>query len=141
MKIGMLRLRSVAAAIALVAIGSWLAASNHCALAVAASEEKVAQSECPFHSHSSKPAKQSNSSDQPCCKILRAVTTSPAKKLAPTIVDRVDVDLAVAKVIVLLAATISFDPVALDTGPPSPNSFAELVLQRSVLAHAPPSRA
>jgi hypothetical protein len=137
----MLRLGSVAAAIALVAVGSWLVASNHCTLTVAASEEKVAQSECPFHSHPSKPAKQNDSSDQPCCKILRAVTTSPAKKLAPTVVDRADVDLDGARLIVSLPAKISFGPVVLDTGPPGPNSFAELVLQRSILAHAPPSRA
>ena len=32
-------------------------------------------------------------------------------------------------------------PLLLDTGPPGAFSFAELILQRSLLAHAPPSRA
>ena len=138
MKIGMLRLRSVAAAIALVAMGSWLAASNHCALAVAASEEKVAQSECPFHSHSSKPAKQNDSSDQPCCKILRAIATGPAKSLAPISVDLPDVDPGLAKLPIVSPRTISLHFAGFDTGPPGPTSFVELVLQRSILAHAPP---
>jgi hypothetical protein len=29
-------------------------------------------------------------------------------------------------------------PLLLDTGPPGARSFAELILQRSILAHAPP---
>jgi hypothetical protein len=29
-------------------------------------------------------------------------------------------------------------PLLLDTGPPGARSFAELILQRSLLAHAPP---
>ena len=29
-------------------------------------------------------------------------------------------------------------PLLLDTGPPGAHSFAELILQRSLLAHAPP---
>jgi hypothetical protein len=32
-------------------------------------------------------------------------------------------------------------PLFLDTGPPDAHSFAELILQRSLLAHAPPSPA
>ena len=32
-------------------------------------------------------------------------------------------------------------PLELDTGPPGAGSFAETVLQRSILAHAPPSLA
>jgi len=31
-------------------------------------------------------------------------------------------------------------PLFLDTGPPEARTFAELILQRSLLAHAPPAR-
>jgi hypothetical protein len=33
---------------------------------------------------------------------------------------------------------VSFACATLDTGPPGSISFAELILQRSILAHAPP---
>jgi len=142
MKIDMLRVRSVTGpVIVLITIGSWLAASNHCAIAVAVSQEKVAQNECPFHSHPSKPAKQKDPSGQPCCKILRAIATSSAKNLARAIVDLTNVDLAFTKLVTISPPAISLGFAALDTGPPGATSFAELILQRSILAHAPPSRA
>ncbi len=37
------------------------------------------------------------------------------------------------------AAETQLSPLELDTGPPFAGSFAESVLQRSILAHAPPS--
>src|SRR5712691_13407525 len=83
--------------VVLVAILSWLAISNHCALALAAPQEEMAQSECPFHSHPAKPAKQKDPTDQPCCKILRALAPSLIKNSAPAIGDLADVDLLFAK--------------------------------------------
>src|SRR5258708_18891049 len=69
--------RSAAVAIA---ICSWIAVSNHCAFAAAASEMHKAQTECPFHS---KPAKQKEQSSQvQCCKILRAVVFAKTKDWA-----------------------------------------------------------
>jgi hypothetical protein len=141
MKIDMLRVRSLTAAIVLVAIAAWLAVSNHCALSAATvPEAKAAQSECPFHSHPPKPAKQKDSSDQPCCKILRAVTTAPTKSFAPAIVDLHAVDFDFAKFVTFAAAKISIVLATLDTGPPGALSFTELILQSSLLANAPPSR-
>jgi hypothetical protein len=123
--------------VTIIAVFSWLAISNHCALAVTASQRLVAQSECPFHSHrDSKPAGPKNSEAQPCCKILRAITAKSAKNLTPAIVDLIDVDFAV--LFVFAPPRISFDSISLDTGPPGSISFAESVLQRSILAHAPP---
>jgi hypothetical protein len=40
--------------------------------------------------------------------------------------------------LMLVPPRVVFQPVSLDTGPPRSLSFAESVLQRSVLAHAPP---
>jgi hypothetical protein len=117
--------------IPLVAAFSWLAISNHCALAVTAPAGQTAESACPFHSHPAKP----KSVEQPCCKILRALAVKLAKNPMPEVVD---VDLQFAELVVLAPPKISFDPISLDTGPPGSISFAELVLQRSILAHAPP---
>jgi hypothetical protein len=140
MKIEMLRMRSVAGSmLVFIAVSAWLAVSNHCTLSAAlAPEEKVAQNECPFHSHPSKPAKHNDSSDQPCCKVLRAIATTPGKSLAPIAAELTDVDFSLAKLLIIPPKTIPFQLTAFDIGPPGATSFVELVLQRSILAHAPP---
>jgi len=119
-------------------ICSWIAISNHCAFSAIATRTDSAQNGCPFHS---KPA---NPQPQPigtaCCKILRAVATTPAKNLAPTISDLPHVDLGFAELPVFTPPKISFPAATLDTGPPGALTFAELILQRSLLAHAPPAR-
>ena len=119
-----------------IAICSWIAISNHCAFAAVASEMHKAQTECPFHS---KPAKQKEQSSQvQCCKVLRAVFFAKNKTWA-----RDDAQFGVANfpiqarslvVCSLRAAT----PLSLNSGPPGALSFAELILQRSLLTHAPP---
>ena len=120
-----------------IAICSWLAISNHCALAIAGSKEKIAHSGCPYHSHPAKPAKQKDPTDQPCCKILRALAPTPVKNPGRAIVDLVDVDLSFAKLVVVAPPKISFTSFALDTGPPGTTSFVELI--GSMRAHAPPA--
>jgi hypothetical protein len=117
-----------------ITICSWIAISNHCALGLTASLERATKNECPFHSHSQKPAKQKDSA--PCCKILRAITTAPAKGLSPAIVDLVNVGLALDAVAGLGPPKISLTPATLGTGPPGQTSLAELI--RSMRAHAPP---
>jgi len=119
-----------------IAIASWFAISNHCAICAAAAKATTAQSECPFHS---KPAKPQPPAGTECCKILRAVSTTPAKILAPAIVDLVQVDLAFDRLAVFPPPKISFTPATLDTGPPGRTSFVELI--GSMRALAPPVRA
>ena len=120
-----------------IAICSWIAVSNHCAFAAAVTESENAQSACPFHS---KPAKQKEqSSHLQCCKILRAVTV--AKSKAWTRDDAKFRDAAFPfQLDSWLASLIqAVATLSLDTGPPlRAFSFAELILQRSLLAHAPP---
>jgi hypothetical protein len=125
--------------VVLVAILSWLAISNHCALALAVPRENIAENNCPYHSHPAKPAKQKESTEQPCCKILRALTPSLTKNPGPAIVDLGHVDVSFAKLITVPPPKVSFHLVASDTGPPGTTSFVELI--GSMRAHAPPSLA
>jgi len=119
-----------------IAICSWIAVSNHCAFAAVAKETDKAQTECPFHS---KPAKQKEQSSQvQCCKVLRAVVFAKTKGWA-----RNDAKFCVASFPVQAGMFVAYSPRAvtpllLDTGPPGAFSFAELILQSSLLAHAPP---
>ena len=122
--------------IAAITICSWIAVSNHCAFAAVATEINKAQTECPFHS---KPAKQKEQSSQvQCCKILRAVVFAKTKDW---VLD--DAKFCVANFLVPAGAFAVHsprvvEPLLLDTGPPGAFSFAELILQSSLLAHAPP---
>jgi hypothetical protein len=119
-----------------IAAASWIAISNHCAFAAVTTQAHPLQSECPFHSKPAKP--QPVPAGIQCCKILRAITTATAKAVARALVDLPHVDLAFVPLIFFAPAKISFAVSASDTGPPGTISFAELVLQRSILAHAPP---
>ncbi|PYJ71520.1 MAG: hypothetical protein DME76_01590 [Verrucomicrobia bacterium] len=119
-----------------IAICSWIAISNHCAFAAVATKTDSAQSECPFHS---KPAKQKQQSSQmQCCKILRAVVLAKTKSWARDHSDFSDVDLRVEEFALVALLSNARASSSLDTGPPGAHSFAELILQRSLFAHAPP---
>jgi len=93
----------------------------------------------PMHCHGNQPApsKKSSQEETPCCKMLRATLASEAKivevasKIFLPIQNWIVVELPSAAETHLL-------PLELDTGPPFAGSFAESVLQRSILAHAPP---
>lgn len=120
-----------------IAICSWIAVSNHCAFAAVATEVANAQTECPFHS---KPAKQKEQSSQvQCCKILRAVVLAKTKDWARDDAKFSDANFPVETGAFVVCSMRSVPPLLLDTGPPlRAFSFAELILQRSILAHAPP---
>jgi hypothetical protein len=118
-------------------ICAWIAISNHCSLRALATKTDTTQNGCPFHSKPAKP--QPLPAGIECCKILRAVSTTPAKILAPSIVDLVQVDLAFERLAIFPPPKISFLPATLDTGPPGTTSFVELI--GSMRAHAPPVRA
>jgi hypothetical protein len=119
-----------------IAICSWFAISNHCALAAVATKTDSAQAECPFHS---KPAKQKQEPSQlQCCKILRAVVFAQTKTWARDDAKFSDVSLRVEEFAHLAFSHNAQESLPLDTGPPAARSFAELILQRSLLAHAPP---
>ena len=132
------------ATVVAVSMLAWFLATNHCVLASAPEHLVQAQAndgmpaDCPMHSQqpSSQPEKP-NDGDLPCCKHLRATPVGAAKFAANPMWLGAFVTffrMAVPEV----APDLAQFSVFLDTGPPGERSFAELVLQRSLLAHAPP---
>jgi hypothetical protein len=117
-----------------ITIASWIAISNHCALAATVTKAPSKQSACPFHSKPTEP--NSPRSGIECCKVLRALCKTPAKILAPAVVDLVQADPGFERGAVLTPFQISSASATLDTGPPGTTSFAELI--GSVQSHAPP---
>ena len=119
-----------------ISICSLIAASNHCAFASVAAEMNKAHTECPFHS---KPAKQKGQSAQvQCCKVLRAVVFTKTKDWARNDTKFCDANFPIQEVAFVVCPLRTVAPLLLDTGPPGAFSFAELILQQSLLVHAPP---
>ena len=75
----------------------------------------------------------------PCCKVLRAAVTGEAKILQATNRDFFPMQSRIATELIFAdEMQLHCESGELDTGPPFAGSFAESVLQRSILAHAPP---
>ncbi len=120
-----------------ITICSWFSISNHCAFAAMATKSDSPQAACPFHS---KPEKQKKQSSQvQCCKILRAVVPTIAKSWTRGDGDVSDIHFPFEECRLLAHFRDPLAPLLLDTGPPGAHSFAELILQQSLLAHAPPT--
>ena len=116
-----------------ISITAWFVISNHCAIGMATTEVGPAKDECPFHTKSSPaPEKPLPSSELPCCKILRAVTTAKIFVPKTFIVGAVDF----GPIIIPVCPRITVPVLELDIGPPGKTSFVELI--GSVRAHAPP---
>ena len=96
------------------------------------------QTGCPFHS---KPAKHKEQSSQvQCCKILRAVPSVATKNWTRDDAKFSEADRYYDEHALITAySQTTLAPLFLDTGPPNARSFAELILQQSLLVHAPPS--
>ena len=124
-------------ATALLTIAAWFCLSNHCAFGLSAppADESIMEAgQCPMHSA---PAKQKPAPHLPCCKDLRAVTSPVVKSVADVAQQLVGSHDYAAEVF-LPPPHVAIETFALDTGPPGALTFAESVLQRSILAHAPP---
>ena len=124
--------------IVLVMIVAWFVASDHCAMATVllppAASPSVHES-CP--GHSSQPEKTPAQGELPCCKSL--VATAAPVKIALGYDSNSFVFQAYLVADFLSVGRDSDAPSGeLDTGPPEVRTFAESVLQRSLLAHAPP---
>ena len=124
----------------ILSIFAWLTISNHCALAgieAAATQARIPK--C-HHCADPTPAKEKQTgADAVCCKVLRATFDTQARKIVgvgSTIFVLQTYFLSTA--FGLEAAKPFVFPMELDTGPPFRVSFAESVLQRSILSHAPP---
>jgi hypothetical protein len=121
--------------IAAITICAWIAISNHCAIRALTTKSQTAHTGCPFHSQPAKP--QPEPAGTACCKVLRALPTTPAKDLTPAIIDLFPVNSTFHQLAIVEPPKISFLPATLDTGPPGRTSFVELI--GSMRAHAPPS--
>ena len=122
---------------------AWLAASNHCVLAAKPTAvHEAASSECPMHAQKQKqapsPEKGNGCGDLPCCKRFQATVASLGKVVAKPVWLGALQPFFTPAFRLVDAQSERLSPI-LDTGPPGKSSFAELVLQRSVLAHAPPT--
>ena len=133
--------RVTTAMIALITAAAWFLAANHCAVACLAAPLAAAPE---AHEHCSGSSDKPTDKEQPndcdslnCCKSLSA-PASFAKKLVGY--DKAFFTLKDYVVSEIIFADEQHDASIseLDTGPPPASCFAELVLQRSLLAHAPP---
>jgi hypothetical protein len=125
----------------IVMISAWFALSNHCALVAVATAAAIPttttpSSECPFHAKASMPAKPKPVGNSTCCKNLRAIASKCANALATKLFALCQIDFDAH--FLAPSPKVTTFALQLDTGPPGARSFAELILQRSILAHAPP---
>jgi hypothetical protein len=84
----------------------------------------------------SAPAKKKPAAKIPCCKEVRAIVAK-CVQASPVAARSINLDDYAAEIFGE-PAKISIEIQALDTGPPGCFSFAESVLQESMLSHAPP---
>jgi hypothetical protein len=132
--IGVVRL-----AIALVMSLSWFALVNHCELAAATAPKPTqAHSCCEKDKGADKaPTKDNHHRSIECCQGGHpAIASIGETALSPDLSSAPPPDLIAS--VVFPNAPLSANILELDTGPPFASSFAEAVLQRSILAHAPP---
>lgn len=115
---------------------AWLSISNHCAVgSLIALETKT--SVAPMHCHGDRPAPSKNGDEQtPCCKVLKAVAVAKGD-IGTNPVDFALKEYPTGELAVEIWQAHTHT-LGLDTGPPKALSFSESVLQRSILAHAPP---
>ena len=134
--------RPTRAALSLIALFAWLHAANHCAVASllqGAALPAAEEQSCPGHKSTPQEQKGDGCDANSCCKsfaaplLTKVVATYDALSfLATDFGQAMTFDLG-EQHLALIAE--------IDTGPPDHVSFAESVLQRSLLAHAPPSPA
>jgi hypothetical protein len=94
------------------------------------------------HGNEPSPSKKSSDEEMPCCKVLHATLTGEAKIVQVASKDFLPIQgWIVAEILFADEAELHRSTQELDTGPPFAETFTESVLQRSILAHAPPSLA
>ena len=132
--------RAFRATVSLVAVAAWFHASNHCAIGEVLPNAQPATEHVSCHAQEAPVENEENGDcvDLSCCKSLATPTPTIAKNILGN-----DVSIPIEKddlTLAIFSGGMEHEaPIAeLDTGPPERNSFAESVLQRSLLAHAPP---
>lgn len=133
--------RTARATLSAIVALCWLLAANHCVVAgllPRAAAPAGEHQECPGHPAPKDDGQSRDCDGSGCCKALSA-PVALSKNL-------VGYDLAIFGTSEFPLTQLAAAPqmragliLELDTGPPDASSFAESVLQRSILAHAPPS--
>lgn len=132
--------RLLSTTVALVTAAAWVLAANHCAVACLLPQSTAGSSE---HEHCA-PSDAPADDGQPagcdslnCCKSLSAPANFAKKLVGYDKAFYTSKDYVVSEFV--FPSDQHDAPISeLDTGPPRTHSFAESVLQRSLLAHAPP---
>ncbi len=127
--------------VVLIGILAWLAISNHCALAALPGTAKAPMASCHSSPLNHSPARPDRERGMECCKVLRATLLKFSDK---SVAFDALAFLSHNYVVGILPVTDEAHLTRIiewDTGPPGLGSFVESVLQRSILAHAPPSLA
>ena len=133
--------RAARVLLSLLAVVAWLHAANHCAVAGMLSGTEKASAEqpsCPNHKAPAEDEKSDGCDASSCCKSLAAPVALGKAATNHDLFSFASNDFPAVAGFELgeqHLATIA----EIDTGPPDGVSFAECVLQRSLLAHAPPS--
>jgi hypothetical protein len=132
--------RTLSAGVVLVA---WFAVSNHCGLAMTRVLHGVTRAGhecCPSQNNNADHHNVPNDPSKVCCKQLRLLPIAVGAKLVDahkeTFCFETDWSVAVAWQAAEEACRANYVGTAI--GPPYLRSFAEAVLQRSLLSHAPP---
>jgi hypothetical protein len=122
---------------------AWFAIVNHCALAsMLAMQAKPGIASCHHCPGDQSPTKNKDAKGSECCKTLRATFVTVAKKLLSRDTSLFALQpYFVAQIIFTHDSKGAPRTLKRDTGPPFAKTFAESILQRSILAHAPPSLA
>lgn len=128
---------AVRSATILISIVAWFSISNHCALG-ALTSKKSAPVHAACHEDSPAPTKSPAKGESfPCCKMLRA-TLPAAIGVSAHDSSAFELQPMFAGLVKFAEEFRAVEWFELGTGPPFARSFAESVLQRSILAHAPP---
>jgi hypothetical protein len=115
---------------------AWFSISNHCVLAELQDAAK-AKASCHQPCCSGQlPAKSKSAVE--CCKTLRATLSGATKDFTGYETSLFALQLYFIGPVISTNDSLPIPVLELDTGPPFVSTFAESVLQRSILAHAPP---
>ena len=117
---------------------AWFFISNHCVLAEMPTASKAKSSCHQPCCGNQPPAKNTTESATECCKTLRATLTGAAKDFAGYDTSLFALQFYFVGSVISTNDSRPVPVLELDTGPPFVHTFAESVLQRSILAHAPP---
>ena len=117
---------------------AWFVISNHCVLA---EFQRASQTTASCHQPccgDQPPAKNTTENATECCKTLRATLIGAAKDFAGYDTSLFALQFYFVGPVIFTNDSRAVPVLELDTGPPFVLTFAEFVLQRSILAHAPP---